>query len=194
VASLRPNWLVCFVIAKTTSVFFILTPFLSCVGILLIGLCVSDHQRINFLNVYGPCLERKHFWEKVDGSGLLAKGDLVIVEDLNLTTSAAEVWGATTSLDPLALFFKDLFSRNHLIDIMPVEVTPTWRNGRFGVEEIVKRLDRILVSEDLFTTFDRFRTWVEFPYISDHALILLQLGKGFPTVAHPFKFNHNWLS
>jgi len=34
---------------------------------------------------------------------------------------------------------------------------------------------------------------VEYPYISDHAPALLQLGMGFPIVAHPFKFNPYWL-
>jgi hypothetical protein len=39
----------------------------------------------------------------------------------------------------------------------------------------------------------RYRTWVEYPYLSDHAPVLLQLGIGMPTVAHPFKFNPAWL-
>jgi hypothetical protein len=34
---------------------------------------------------------------------------------------------------------------------------------------------------------------VEYPYISDHAPVLLQLGMGFPIVAYPFKFNLDWL-
>jgi hypothetical protein len=67
---------------------FDLMPFLSCGGILLSGYCLSDKRRITFLNVYGPCIERKQFWEKVDGRGLLAQGDLIIAGDLNFTTSA----------------------------------------------------------------------------------------------------------
>jgi hypothetical protein len=38
-------------------------------------------------------------------------------------------------------------------------VTPTWRNGRCGVDEILKRLDRVLVSEDLLLSLDRFRVF-----------------------------------
>jgi len=34
---------------------------------------------------------------------------------------------------------------------------------------------------------------VEYPYISDRAPVFLQLGFGFPTVAHPFKYNLDWL-
>ena len=109
-------------------------------------LYVSDHRRINFLNVYGPCFEHKRFWEKVEGMGLLAKGDVVIVEDLNLTSIVDEVWEATTLYDPLALFFKEMFCRIQLIDIFSAEITPTWRNGRYGVNEIIKRLEIDLLS------------------------------------------------
>jgi endonuclease/exonuclease/phosphatase family metal-dependent hydrolase len=202
VNSFRPDWMVCVVNALGKSggllvawdpKVFILTPFLSCGGILLTCFCVSDKRRINFLNVYGLCTERKRFWEKVEGKGLLAKGDLIIAGDLNFTSSVVEVWGATALLDPLAAFFKEIFLRNQLIDILPAEVAPTWRNGRCGADEILKRLDKVLVSEDLLLSFDHFRTWVEYPYISDHAPVLLQLGSGFPTVAHPFKFNLDWL-
>jgi hypothetical protein len=49
----------------------------------------------------------------VEGLGLLAKGDLIITGDLNFTSSADEVWGAKTLLDPLALFFKEMFHRNN---------------------------------------------------------------------------------
>jgi hypothetical protein len=72
-------------------------------------------------------------------------------------------------------------------------VVPTWRNGRTGVEEITKRLDIIYVSEDLISSSVRYRSWVEYPYISDHAPVLLQLGNSMSTVAHPFKLNPAWL-
>jgi len=76
--------------------------FLRCGGILLSSYCLSDKRRITFLNVYGPCIERKLFWEKVDARVLLAQGDLIIAGDLNFTTNAKEVWGATTLLDPFS--------------------------------------------------------------------------------------------
>jgi hypothetical protein len=66
-------------------------------------------------------------------------------------------------------------------------------NGRSGVDGIAKRLDRIYVAEDLITSSLRYRTWVEYPYISDHAPVLLQLGSGMLAVAHPFKLNPAWL-
>jgi hypothetical protein len=35
----------------------------------------------------------------------------------------------------------------------------------------------------------RYRSWVELPFISDHAPVLFQLDYGFKSVAYPFKFN-----
>jgi hypothetical protein len=88
---------------------FDLVPFLSCGGIFLSGSSLADKRRISFLNVYGPCTDRKKFWEKVDGRGLLAHGDLIVVGDMNFTINSEEVWGATTLVDPLAVFFKEFF-------------------------------------------------------------------------------------
>jgi hypothetical protein len=78
---------------------------------------------------------------------MLAHGDLIIVGDMNFMTNSEEFWGATALVDPLAAFLKVFFFFffNQLVDISPTEVVPTWRNGRTGVDEIVKRLDMIYV-------------------------------------------------
>jgi hypothetical protein len=52
---------------------------------------------------------------------------------------------------------------------------PTWRNGRAEADFIAKRLDRSFFSEDITDTVGIYRAWVEYPFIYDHALILLQL-------------------
>ena len=38
-----------------------------------------------------------------------------------------------------------------------------------------------------------FRSWVEFPFISDHAPIILHLDAAPQKIAYPFKLNSNWL-
>ena len=73
------------------------------------GTCLVDKRRIYFLNVYVPCTDHKQFWEKVDCSGMLAHGDLIIVGDMNFMTNSEEFWGATALVDPLAAFFKVYF-------------------------------------------------------------------------------------
>jgi hypothetical protein len=39
-----------------------------------------------------------------------------------------------------------------------------------------------------------YRSWVEFPYISDHAPVLLQLELSSAFKIYPFKFNDQWLN
>jgi hypothetical protein len=74
-----------------------------------------------------------------------------------------------------------------------MEVVPTRRNGKTRVEEIAKRLDKSYVSEDLISSSVRYTSWVDYPYISDHAPVLLQLGNSILIVAHSFKLNLAWL-
>jgi hypothetical protein len=146
----------------------------------------------NLLNTYGPCTERKSFWEKVENSGLLSLKNLVLAGDLNLTLNAGESWGSRSNLGTLHTFFTNLFSNNNLVDIQPGKLVPTWRNGRVGEAFIAKRLDHFLLSEDLVLSSGIFRSWVDFPFISDHAPILLQLELPPVYKAIPFKFNPVW--
>jgi len=71
---------------------------------------------------------------------------------------------------------------------------PTWRNGRVGTNSIAKRLDHSFISEDLLALVGDYRAWVEFPYISDHAPIILQLDLPLIYIAFPFKFNPLWIT
>jgi hypothetical protein len=93
----------------------------------------------------------------------------------------------------LADFFKDLFQSKNLFDIQPENIVPTWRNGRTGTDSIAKRLDRCFISEYLLTSVGLYRSWVEYPFISDHAHVLLQLEIPPLYKAYPFKLNSQWL-
>jgi endonuclease/exonuclease/phosphatase family metal-dependent hydrolase len=142
-------------------------------GILLSGRCFELHSSLNILNVHDPCSDRKAFWEWLDDLGLLAANNLIIVGDLNLTTSPLEIWGEKAIRDPLMSYFNHIFFKNSLIDLKPAEILPTWRNGRQGAASISKRLDRFLISEEVLSHSRSYRVWVNLPYISDHAAICL---------------------
>jgi len=160
----------------------------------LLGTSLLDNKKKSLLNVYGPCQDHKAFWEAMEGSRLLPHKDLIIDGDMNLTTSSKEVWGQSAQVDSLVGYFKSLCIKNNLVDVDPIEVMPTWQNGRSGDDNIAKRLDRIYVAEDLITSTMMYRIWVEFPFLSDHAPVFLEFGVGILAIAYPFKLNPDWMS
>jgi hypothetical protein len=111
----------------------------------------------------------------LEKSGLLAQKNSILAGDLNLNLSTGEIWGGSTSLGSLDGFFKYLFLNNKLIDIVPGKVVSTWQNDRSGVDYIANRLDRTFISEYFLDTVGIYRSWVEYPFTSYHALVLLQL-------------------
>jgi hypothetical protein len=138
---------------------------LSCGNIFLTGTSLATKMKVPLLNVYGPCQEHNKFWENVDRVGILEVHELIMAGDLNLTMISEDILGESTQADSLAGFSKDIFSRNKLVDVAPVEVVPTWGNGRSRFERISKRLDNFYVVEDFLTTSCRYRAWVYYPLI-----------------------------
>ena len=100
------NWHICSVKSPGTSGEFVvswdnkkfdLTPYMCCGGILLTGTSRWSNQQINFLNIYGPCTNRKVFLDKVEARGLLDHTNLITTGDMNLKTNVGEVWGASAT-------------------------------------------------------------------------------------------------
>jgi hypothetical protein len=67
---IKPDWCVCVVSVVGTSGgllvswdpnYFDLVPYLSIGGIFLSGTSLLDNKKFSFLNVYGPCQDRKAF-------------------------------------------------------------------------------------------------------------------------------------
>jgi hypothetical protein len=92
-------------------------------------------------------------------------------------------------------WYRELFASNNLIDIRPTRLAPTWRNdGRSGPDAIDRRLDRFLVADGYLSSSGLPSSWVEHPFFSDHAPILLQLRPPATLRSSPFKFDHHWLT
>jgi len=64
---------------------------LSCGCIFLSGSNLVDKRKISLLNVYGPCIDRKIFWKKVDDRGLLAHVDLIMTGEMNFMLNLDEI-------------------------------------------------------------------------------------------------------
>jgi len=173
---------------------FALKPSLSCGGLLLRGYCLATNMDLALLNIYGPCSEKTPLWTQLANSGLLSLTNLIVGGDLNLFFEADESWGGAHLPEPSGSRYKEIFATNNLMDIRPTVLSPTWRNGRTGPNAITRRLDRFFVAADLLASTGQSSSWVEFPFFSDHAPVLLQLRLTELPKSSPFKFNHSWLS
>jgi hypothetical protein len=199
---LLPNWYFCGVDSSRLSGGMLtawnprkdeFSSFLTPAGILLDGLVKDLNKRLKLINCYGPYSDREVFWEVIKRDGILNEHNLILGGNLNFTTSNREVWGAHARVDPLHLYFSQLIQVEGLVDVEPLKLLPTWRNGRGGQDYIAKRLDRFLISEDLALSGFRYRTWVCNLKISDHMLVILHLEQDKGKVCYPFKFNYVWL-
>jgi hypothetical protein len=88
-----------------------LRPYICCGGLLLYRFQFRAKGSTFFLNVYGPCTDRKSFWQKVKDRGLFSHQNLIVAGDFNFTLSEGESWGSTGHSDPLALFLKTFSQR-----------------------------------------------------------------------------------
>ena len=125
--------------------------------------------------------------------GLLSLPNLILARDLNFTLNVSNIWGNKAQLDPLGPLFFKLLSHHQLVDVAPSYAGPTWRNGRMGEEGISKRLDRLLLSNQLISSLPRHRVWAHRCGISNHFHVLFEWMNQQNPCAYPFKFNEYWL-
>jgi len=65
-------------------------------------------------------------------------------------------------------FFRHNIEDDHLEDVEPIKLIPTWRNNKSGEARISKRLYKFLVYGVLLNDFDRIRSWMEVGGGLDH--------------------------
>jgi len=77
--------------------------------------------------------------------------------------------------DPLHPFFSQLTQFEGVVDVEPIKLIPTWRNGRGGQNYIAKRLDHFLISEDIMQACLRYKSKLCNIKIFDHMAVILYL-------------------
>lgn len=123
---------------------------------------------------------------------LLDIHSLILAGDLNFLVGTSENWENRIRMDPLASWFLQLMNSHKLVDDQPKPLAPTWKNGRSSVDVIAKRLDRILVHEDLYSSVDRCVSSIEKVVILDHFPVLLRMRNGLRLSKFPFKYCPIW--
>jgi exonuclease III len=169
------------------------SSFLTPAGILLDGLVKDLNKRMKLINCYDPYGNKQEFWDKIKRDGILKEHNLILGGDLNFTISNREVWGPHSRSDPMNSFFSQLIQEEGLVDVEPVKLLPTWRNGRGDQDYIAKRLDHFLINEELALSGLRYRSWVGNIKISDHMPMIFHLEQEKEKYNYPFKFNYVWL-
>ena len=101
------------------------------------------------LKYYGPYKDREKLYISLDSFVLLGSNNLILAGDIIFTLSPFENWGSYARVDRFYEFFSNLFQRVNLVDIFPIEIDPTWSNGRCGVVGISKILDRFFMNSSL---------------------------------------------
>jgi hypothetical protein len=145
---------------------------------------------LKLLNVYGPYSDRRTYWDNLVESRVF-RGNNVIVKGGSKLDFAFEIYlGEATKKDPLGYFFSHLFGTDHLFDIEPIKLVPTQRNAKRGREGISKRLDRLLLEEDLLNDSLILKYWVGSRGISNHLPILFKPKNEDYKPPNPTKFNH----
>jgi len=109
--------------------------------ILLEGTVKDMDKRMKVINCYGLYSDREVFWEAITRYNIFKEQNLILGSDLNFTTSCREVWGVHTRAEPLHPYFSQLIEEEGLVDVEPIKVLPTWKNGRRGQDYIAKRMD-----------------------------------------------------
>jgi len=62
------------------------------------------------------------------------------------TSNNMEVWGAGARVDNFLSYFMHKIKIAGLVDMEPIDLSPTWRNNRIGVVGVSKCLNKFLVS------------------------------------------------
>jgi hypothetical protein len=76
--------------------------------------------------------DREVFWEDIKNEGIFKDQNLILGGNLNFTTSFREVWGEHSRVYPLQPYFSKLLQEEGMVDVEPLKLLPTWRNGRGG--------------------------------------------------------------
>ncbi|KAF3779389.1 Transposon TX1 uncharacterized protein [Nymphaea thermarum] len=143
--------------------------------------------------VYGPCVGalRHQLWAELRHARELASLPWLLAGDFNCILSPADSSSPITSGPSMSVFrsFVDQFG---LFDVPLINGEFTWSNNRSP--PILRRLDRVFLSPELFSAFPSSSLVLGPRHLSDHAPLLLSLTRGRAGTGRTrFRFALWWL-
>ena len=124
----------------------LLNAWACCSGLCVLLFSIELKMKFYFLNLYGPYVDREVYWSHLVSLDCFKSSALIMGGDLNFSMGYSEIWGTKARVDPLSDFFNRQLDGLDLVDIAPAVSLPTWSNRRIGIENISKRLDRLMIS------------------------------------------------
>nr|GEV40416.1 hypothetical protein [Tanacetum cinerariifolium] len=163
-------------------------------------LCITestDNKLISFLTfVYASNskMERRSLWKDINRHKVIPNGHpWAISGDFNVTLNPNEHSAGSSSITNGMLEFKDSINQVEVEDLSSAGLHFTWTKNLHKVKlgdyyGILKKLDRIMTSEDLLNKHPQAHA-IFMPYlISDHNPALLIIPKGMRSKKRSFKF------
>ncbi|KAF3779586.1 Transposon TX1 uncharacterized protein [Nymphaea thermarum] len=139
--------------------------------------------------VYGPCVGalRGQLWAELLQVRQVVASPWLLAGDFNCLLSPADSSSPVTSGPSMSVF-----RSFGLFDVPSTNGTFTWSNNKNP--PILRRLDRIFLSPELFSAFPSSSLVLGPRHLSDHAPLLLSLLRGRAGIGHArFRFELWWL-
>ena len=159
--------------------------------------CRVDKKKIFIYNIYAPnhFRDKEQCWTslKVDIDEE-TNSNIILGGDLNLILHSNEKRGGIFTHDPYRKKLEIIMQEHDLVDVAPKNRRFTWNNRRLGKDNIVERLDRIMINVSLLSTYSTAYASVH-PYLaSNHYPTSLVLEAHYPLGPIPFKYSSLWSS
>lgn len=152
-------------------------------------------QSVIIYNVYAPnnYREKEVCWHslkaRIEGD---QNSNLIVAGDFNLVLHANEKRGGSFTPDSSRGRLETIIQENDLVDVIPKNRRYTWSNRRFGIGNIMERLDRFMVSIAYLSSLSNGYSNILNMSVSDHYPITLTLQRHSPLGPIPFKYSAIW--
>ncbi|KAL4302064.1 hypothetical protein GQ457_10G006820 [Hibiscus cannabinus] len=138
-------------------------------------------------------LDKRQFWTNLHLIRKNTTNKWCVIGDANIVADQSEKEGGNPVLSSQAKSFVDFMDTSGMIELPIKGGMFTWRNMRSNNNEIVERLDKILISNEWSLAFPKAIGIIEAAVASNHNPIIIMLEGLKKRGKKDFKFESRWL-